>query len=196
MAYNRTQSSFSNQSAGDRSVKKTHSFLDRIQIPGLTLRRAWLLSQLLFSACTFSTFFISTPQAATVMTALIGITWSLTLWAPFALISAEISRRTEKKRRRERQRLTNGSDEDDEAEEDEATDQAGIILGIHNVAVSSPQVLATLICSIVFKVLQKPRNVPGDVSVGWTLRIGGVATLISAFITWRMKEAGDEEEVK
>lgn len=206
MAHNRSQSNPSTRPAlSDSPPTKTrsskprslfHRWLERLQIPGLTLRRAWLLSQLLFSLCTFSTFFISTPQAATVMTALIGITWSLTLWAPFALISAEISRRDERRRRRDRQRLMNDPDEADSETEDEEEDKAGIILGIHNVAVSSPQVLATLVCSVVFKLLQKPRNVPGDVSVGWTLRIGGLATLVSAFITWRMKEPGDEDEDK
>lgn len=206
MAHNRSQSNLSTRPAlGDSYPRKTgfqksqrlpHRWLERLQIPGLTLRRAWLLSQLLFTLCTFSTFFISTPQAATVMTALIGITWSLTLWAPFALISAEISRRDERRRRRDRQRLMNGPDEAESDTEEEEEDKAGIILGIHNVAVSAPQVLATLICSVVFKLLQKPRNEPGDVSVGWTLRIGGLATLVSAFITWRMKEAGDEDEDK
>ncbi|KAI1628586.1 major facilitator superfamily domain-containing protein [Exophiala viscosa] len=162
-----------------------------ISIPGLTLRRAWLLSQILFALCTFSTFFIKTPTAATIMTALVGVSWSLTLWAPFALISAEISKRDEIRRKKQRQRRRDGEDDDKEDEED---DQAGIILGLHNVAISAPQIIATLISSAVFKGLQKPRNVPGDTSVGWTLRIGGVATLISAFITWRMKEPSEEEE--
>jgi len=168
--------------------------LSHVQIPGLTLRRAWLLSQLLFSACMFSTFFISTPLAATIMTALVGISWSLTLWAPFALISAEIAQRDERRRRKLRETLQNGALwtalEEEEREEE---DQAGVILGLHNVAISSPQILATLISSAVFKALQKPRNVPGDTSVGWTLRIGGVAALGAAFITWRMQEAGQEE---
>ncbi|KAK4947011.1 hypothetical protein LTR10_014153 [Elasticomyces elasticus] len=162
-----------------------------ISIPGLTLRRAWLLSQILFALCTFSTFFIKTPTAATIMTALVGISWSLSLWAPFALISAEISQRDEIRRKKQRQRRRDGEDDD---KEDEDADQAGIILGLHNVAISAPQIIATLISSAVFKALQKPRNVPGDTSVGWTLRIGGVATLVAAFITWRMKEPGDEEE--
>jgi len=206
MAHNRSQSHLSTRTAPadphprkldlQNSQSLLHRWLERLQIPGLTLRRAWLLSQLLFSLCTFSTLFISTPQAATVMTALIGITWSLTLWAPFALISAEISRRDERRRRRDRRRLMNGPDDGESDTEEEEEDKAGIILGIHNVAVSAPQVLATLICSVVFKLLQKPRNEPGDVSVGWTLRIGGLATLVSAFITWRMKEAADEDEDK
>jgi solute carrier family 45 protein 1/2/4 len=139
----------------------------------------------------FSTFFITTPLAATIMTALVGVSWSLTLWAPFALISAEISKRDEKRRKRYRQSLIVGEDMTDD-KSDEEEDQAGIILGLHNVAISAPQIVATLISSAIFKLLQKPRNVPGDVSVGWTLRIGGAATLIAAFITWKMQEPADE----
>ncbi|KAL2406927.1 General alpha-glucoside permease [Exophiala dermatitidis] len=171
-------------------------FLTKLQIPGLTLRRAWLLSQLLFSLCTFSTIFITTPLAATIMTALVGISWSLTLWAPFALISAEISKRDELRRKKQRQRLINGDDDSGDDMKEEEEDQAGIILGLHNVAISAPQILATLVSSVVFKFLQKPRNEPGDVSVGWTLRIGGMATLIAALITWRMKEPGSEEDAE
>lgn len=203
-AFNRSQSSLSiNAPLGDlhgsaplaqQSPSGLKRCLTRIQIPGLTLRRTWLLSQLLFSLCTFSTVFISTPLAATIMTAMIGISWSLTLWAPFALISGEISRRDEARRRKHRQRLMNGDDNEDDSKEEEDEDQAGIILGLHNVAISAPQILATLISSAVFKVLQKPRNEPGDVSVGWTLRIGGLATLVAAFLTWRMKEPGDEDD--
>ncbi|EXJ78687.1 hypothetical protein A1O1_09089 [Capronia coronata CBS 617.96] len=182
---------------GQEHPTSTEKCMTRLQIPGFTLRRAWLMSQLLFSFCTFSTFFITTPLAATIMTALVGISWSLTLWAPFALISAEISQRDETRRKKQRQRLINGDGdlgEDDMKYEEE--DQAGVILGLHNVAISAPQILATLISSVVFKLLQKPRNEPGDVSVGWTLRIGGAATLIAAFITWRMKEPGDERDVE
>ena len=186
--------------------------LTRLQIPGLTLRRTWLLAQLLFSLCMFSTFFISTPTAATAMTGVVGISWALTLWAPFALIAAEIAARDEAHRLRKRQKLSqaqaqhhhhihhpnNGEDEEEEAEEEEEEelhDQAGVILGLHNVAVSSPQVVATLVSSVVFKFLQKPRNVPGDTSVGWCLRLGGVATLGAAWLTSRLSDGGESETV-
>jgi solute carrier family 45 protein 1/2/4 len=163
-----------------------------VRIPGLTLRRSWLMAQILFSLCTFSTFFITTPFQATIMTSLIGVSWSLTLWAPFALISGEIAQRAEAKRRRQRESLLNSVEEEDDdkavTDDEEEEDQAGIILGLHNVAISSPQVIATLLSSAIFQVLQKPRNVPGDVSVQWTLRMGGLATLVSAFITWKMGE--------
>ena len=68
---------------GDKSkVAPTflNKFLGGVQIPGLTLRRTWLLAQLLYVACMFSTFFITTSTGATVMTAFCGLSWALTLW--------------------------------------------------------------------------------------------------------------------
>jgi solute carrier family 45 protein 1/2/4 len=174
--------------------------LVRVQVPGLTLRRMWLLSQILFAICMFSTFFIRTPVAATVMAAMVGIPWALTLWAPFALISADIARREELARRRHRrlgqnQNGAEGSQVDGFKQGGDGNgpaDQAGIILGLHNVAVSSPQILATLISSVVFKFLQKPRDVPGDESLGWVMRIGGVSALIAAFFTSRLSDGFEE----
>lgn len=172
--------------------------LSRLQIPGLTLRRAWLLTQILFALCMFSTAFISTIRAATVMTAVIGISWALAQWAPFALISAEVALRDEQTRRKRRAKLSGGGndlgDEQPDLENDEEeADQAGVILGLHNVAVSSPQVLATLLSSVIFKFLQKERHQPGDTSVAWTLRMGGVAALLAAFVTNRLRESEVEE---
>jgi solute carrier family 45, member 1/2/4 len=174
--------------------------LVRVQIPGLTLRRMWLLSQILFAICMFSTFFIRTPVAATAMAAVVGIPWALTVWAPFALISAEIAQREEVSRRRygrlgQHQTAAEGSETDgfkQGGDGEGPADQAGIVLGLHNVAVSTPQILATLISSVVFKVLQKPRGVPGDDSLGWVLRIGGVSALIATFFTSRLGEVPQE----
>ena len=185
------------------------SWLPDLQIPGFTLRRAWLLSHILFAICMFSTVFISTYQAGTVVISLVGICWALTLWAPFALISAEVSRiETERRIRRHRpevassnrphsaasyhsgssvenEDLENGGDSKG-PENDENLAQAGIILGLHNVAVSAPQILSSLICSGIFKVTQKPRGEPWDDSVGWVLRFGGCAALVAAWLTSRL----------
>ena len=48
--------------------------------------------------------------------------------------------------------------------EPEVVDQAGVVLGIHNVAIAAPQVVASLVSSLIFKSLQKPRGVAGDQS--------------------------------
>ncbi|EGE87000.1 hypothetical protein RJZ56_003166 [Blastomyces dermatitidis] len=253
--------------------RETPSLLSRLQIPGFTLRRAWLMSHILFSLCMFSTFFISTPQAGTVVVSIVGIPWALTLWAPFALISAEVARSDAKKRRRKyrlhraspgsseyrgflaeprEHRAAGGSsgensregveevdsgvggasslarqptaststpgpvnttdnsnddkddagssdrgveddedaiiDDEDDDDENDTTDQAGVILGIHNVAVSCPQIFSTLVSSLIFSALQKPRGEPADDSVGWVLRFGGLATIGAAVVTKRLAE--------
>jgi solute carrier family 45 protein 1/2/4 len=62
------------------------------------------------------------------------------------------------------------------------------VLGIHNVAVSAPQVIATLVSSVIFKFLAKPRGVPGDESVAWCMRFGGICALGAAWLTLRVGE--------
>lgn len=188
--------------------------LARLQIPGFTLRRAWLLAHLLFSACMFSTFFIYTWQAGTVIIGLVGISWAMTLWAPFAFISAEVAHMDAERRLRHRQSemeapmtsvedshdnddVENGGQSvrgaklslnDNNDDEEDNLAQAGIILGLHNVAISFPQVFSSLISSAIFKALQKPRGEPWDDSVGWVLRFGGCAALIAAYLTRRLSE--------
>jgi len=207
------------QPQSSKANKDGPAWLAYLQIPGFTLRRAWLLSHILFAACMFSTFFVYTHQAGSAVVGLLGISWAMTLWAPFALISAEVSRiDTEYRIRRVRAARTvaEGSrnaatatadrhryspHEDLEngrevphvkapGEEDENPAQAGIVLGLHNVAVSAPQILSSLVCSAIFKTFQKPRGEPWDDSVGWVLRFGGVAALGAAYLTSRLTEGG------
>jgi len=161
-------------------------------IPWLTLRRAWLLSHLVFTLLMAGTFFVHTSTGAIILIGLIGIPWAMTNWAPFALISAEMSKRDAIRRgkrapppTREGEALAN--------DDDEAEDQAGVVLGIHNVAIAAPQVVATLVSSVIFQALQKPRGTPGDDSVAWVLRFGGVCALGAAWATTRVME-GDADE--
>ncbi|KAF7719582.1 Uncharacterized protein PECH_005495 [Penicillium ucsense] len=203
-------------------VEEKPTWLTRLQVPGLTLRRAWFFSHLLFAACMFCTLFISSYQAASVVIALIGISWALTLWAPFALISAEVAR-TDVTRRphghgadgpsgmhgtasgpyqpvanddihEDHDQLSAEDQQDGRSskptpiDENENVAQAGIVLGLHNVAVSFPQIFSSLICSAIFNAAQKPRGEPWDDSVGWVLRFGGCAALVAALLTRRLSE--------
>ncbi|EEP79479.1 conserved hypothetical protein [Uncinocarpus reesii 1704] len=189
--------------------EEKRSILAKLQVPGLTLRRMWFLSHILFALCMFSTFLIYSPEAGTVVIAVVGISWALTLWAPFAFISAEVAERDAKHRLQKHQlrRRTSASDQDPaasrpgpgadglstpdsdgSADNEETVDQAGVILGIHNVAISFPQIVSTLISSAIFKALQKPRGEPWDDSVGWVMRFGGCAALGAAYFTAKLGE--------
>ncbi|AEO57831.1 hypothetical protein MYCTH_2304508 [Thermothelomyces thermophilus ATCC 42464] len=185
------------------------SWLEYLIIPGFTLRRAWMLAQLLFTASMLCTVFVRSVSAATFLIGLVGITWALTLWAPWAIISAEISRRDEIRRAQYAQRNLwpdgragvasldgYSSDEDrersltnaDEDQDQDDADQAGVILGIHNMAIAAPQIIATVSSSIIFRFFQKPRGVPGDHSIAIVLALGGITVLISAFFIHQIKD--------
>lgn len=182
--------------------------LPSFQLRNLTLRRAWLLSHLLFALLMWCTLLVRTVTAGTILVALVGIPWAMTNWAPFALIAAEISKRDAIRRGQLRPHAgtaptTPGSSTDDaqaarDAEllargEDpsEGADQAGVVLGIHNVAIAAPQVIATLVSSVIFRLLQKPRGSTGDDSVAWVLRFGGLAAVVAAWFTRRVGEEGE-----
>ena len=165
-------------------------FLAMLQIPGLTLRRTWILSHFMFALLMFSTFLVNSYVGAVILTAFIGIPWAVSLWAPFALISAEISKRDTEARLN----ATRNDRSDGDFKMGKQDDQAGVILGLHNVAVSAPQILATIISSIIFKFSQKERGEPDDTSVAWVLRFGGLAALVAAYCTYRIDEEGDAQK--
>lgn len=127
------------------------------------------------------------------MTACVGLCWAMTNWAPFAIIAADISSRNH-----HRGRTKPSSDNDaDSAQQDPISeepvsetnqhiDQAGVVLGMHNVAVSAPQIVATLIASAIFHFSQKGRGIANDDSIGYALRFGGVTAVVAAWATSRI----------
>ncbi|KAL0930985.1 sucrose transporter [Colletotrichum truncatum] len=180
------------------------SALDRLQIPGFTLKKAWFASLWLFAGAMFCTVIVRTVEAATALIGLVGITWAMTLWAPWAIISAEISRRDAMLRAARQRHMSPSRRSDGPSSpslnsiadsnrsvlsEGEETDQAGVILGIHNMAIAAPQIIATVGSSIIFRIWQKPRGTPGDHSIAIVLALGGIAVLISSFFVASIKES-------
>ncbi|KAI1393767.1 major facilitator superfamily domain-containing protein [Hypoxylon trugodes] len=189
--------------AHQNSVTNGKSILARLVIPGFTLRRAWLLSEFLFAGAMFCTVLVRSVEAATALIGIIGITWALALWAPWAIISAEISRRNIMYQARKQQMRSlvqgdqfdaaNSSDGDLERDpsskiDEDEPDQAGVILGIHNMAIASPQFIATLGSSIIFRMFQKPRGVPGDHSIAIVLACGGFFALVAAYFIHKIND--------
>lgn len=182
---------------GRRNQKRT--MLDRLHIPGFTLNRAWFGSLVLFAGAMLCTLVVRSVEAATAVIGIAGITWAMTLWAPYAIISAEISRRDVLQRAQKQQRarepaelapLERLSSEGmaPVVEGDEEKDEAGVVMGIHNMAIAAPQILANVGSSIIFKIWQKPRGTPGDKSMSFVLAIGGLFVLASAFFVRDLDE--------
>ncbi|KKA29725.1 hypothetical protein TD95_003812 [Thielaviopsis punctulata] len=198
---------------GGASQSKTASFLESLHIPGLTLKRAWFLSLLFFAATLIGTMFVRSVQVATILVSSIGFTWALTLWAPWAIISAEISRRDAliRIRKARQQELAMqwfpfrtpsglGSFDDMHNPElgmDEAAehDDAGVILGIHNMSIAAPQIVANIGSSIIFYYWQKPRGTPGDHSMSYVFALGGVFVLIASAFVARINDGALEDRI-
>ncbi|KAF2993804.1 hypothetical protein E8E13_000869 [Curvularia kusanoi] len=174
-------------------MEKFSAALDKLQIKSLTLRRSWFISHILFAILMGLTFVIKSTMGATILVGAIGVPWCLTGWAPFSIIASEISKRDAIRRgaikptNEEEQAVAEGADAGD-------ADSAGVVLGIHNVAIAAPQVIATLVSSVIFRALQKPRGVAGDDSVAWVLRFGGLCAIIAAWLTLRVHEEKDLDE--
>jgi solute carrier family 45 protein 1/2/4 len=189
--YHSLKGAYDRRNAPKNLLEKFYTYLDMLQIKSLTLRRSWFISHIMFAVLMGLTFIVRDTMTATILVALIGIPWTLTNWAPFAIISSEISKSDAMRRGLIRPTSHDmgllGADEDDSA------DQAGVILGIHNVAIAAPQVIATLVSSVIFKALQKPRGIAGDDSVAWVLRFGGICAIIAAFLTLRLGEEKSDD---
>ena len=108
----------------------------------------------------------------------------MTCWAPFALIAGEISRRHDDFRSEQEDGETVHSGHA------HACPEAGVILGIHNVAIAAPQVLATVFSWAIFRQMERPRGSVGDESVAWVLRFGGVSAVVAACLTRGVGEEG------
>ena len=55
-------------------------------------------------------------------------------------------------------------------------------------AIATPQIIATIGSSIIFKFFQKPRGTPGDRSISIVMAAGGLSTLVAAYLTSRIKD--------
>ncbi|RAK76736.1 sucrose transporter [Aspergillus fijiensis CBS 313.89] len=187
-------------SSHSRSWSRLHSrFLHIPTIRGLTLCRAWLLSHFLFALCMFSTFLISTPAQASIMTGIIGISWAITSWAPWAFLATEIARHQhDDKAHGSRHPAARRTDPESRAataqrpvtsKKRPAPNQAGITLGLHNVAISFPQIISSAVSSLIFRALQKPRAEPWDASTGWVMRLGGCAAVVAGLLTVGLMES-------
>lgn len=137
------------------------------------ISQAWTCAHIFFALAMFATIMVTSQAAATFLVASVGLSWALTHWAPFAIIGNELAAR---------QSLSpsiNGSP-DDEMSTLTVEVQAGAIMGLHNVAVSAPQVIAALACSAIFGLAKSLGSQDGT---GWVLRAGGCAALCAAYLT-------------
>lgn len=79
-------------------------------------------------------------------------------------------------------------DDDEEEEEEEGKDnQSGAILGVHNIAISLPQVISGLVSSVTYRIAE---GAGSQVPTAWVLASSGFAAFGAAVLAGRMVERG------
>jgi solute carrier family 45 protein 1/2/4 len=140
----------------------------------------WMVSHMIYATCMLATMFISSISGTYVLVGIAGISWATTIWAPFAIISIELSADADTVH-------NNDPDENPEASSsNEPALQVGTVIGLHNIAIAVPQILAALLSSLVFWLLDGSGSAKQEESVGWVLRIGGISALVAAFLAMRL----------
>ncbi|TDZ32569.1 General alpha-glucoside permease [Colletotrichum spinosum] len=141
----------------------TLSVLERAKLSSAThLPRIWLASQCLLGYCMQLTWVAQTGAAAAAVVAVMGMTGPVTMWVPFALVSADIAE------------VSAGTPEREVA----------WILGLHNMAISLPQIGSTLVCAVLLA-LCKALDVTN--SVAWVFRLASIPVFYSAWLIFKLK---------
>ncbi|KUJ15246.1 MFS general substrate transporter [Mollisia scopiformis] len=161
-----------------REPRLMSTILDTIFTWTSSTRRLWMLSQILYATCMLVTLVVSSLVGTFILVGLAGISWAVTIWAPFAIINTAI--------------LSDADDENEETGGDNYERGMGTIIGLHNVAIAVPQIVSALVCGFVFWVSERLGFEDG---VGWVLRIGGISALAAAFLTTRLNYGNENSEM-
>lgn len=147
------------------------------------LTSVWTGAHLVFSMAMFSTLYVGSVGAATTVIASCGYSWAITTWAPFALMGEEIHK-LEDVQLPVSQDINETDHLGPTARADSDAKHTGVYLGIHNIAISAPQFVCTFVSSFVFFLLEGDGD--GGRAIAVTFQIGGVMTLIAAYISRKL----------
>lgn len=154
----------------------------QLYTPVSSLCTFWMLSQTIFATCMFSTLLVDDVVGVTMLVGFVGISGALSQIVPFNLIGLILQRY---------QTLYGGSGPADAiaANTTRYETRPGIVMGIHNMAIAAPQLIAAVGSSAIFWLLGSPDGGDRSRSTGWVLRAGGVAALAAMWMTLRMRNA-------
>lgn len=189
----------------------------RIKIPWLSLPRAWAVSHFITSIVLLTSIFTQSSLILSVQVSLLGIPWAMTQWAPLALISTQMSdyefaqngitqpldseprhvdcddclRNTELSIS-----THHNANEEIVSKEDDSQPKlrAGAVMGIYNVSIATPQILAAVGSSCIFWIFGR-LGIDDVEAVGWVIGLGGLSSLAAAWLTLRIEGEQDKLDV-
>lgn len=137
----------------------------------------WTLTQPILGLLLVLTLAVAYQWQGIVLVGLAGIPWAVTQWVPFAIVGYETSRLGLTPRDED-----SAQDDNDDGDDDEDS-KSGAILGVHNMAISLPQVLSGLVSSGTYKIAEVAGS---EVPTAWVLASSGLAAFIASFLASRL----------
>lgn len=125
----------------------------------------WLSTQPVLGLLLVLTLAAAYQWQGTVLVAIAGLPWAVTQWVPWAVIGYETSKLG-----------LSGQDESEDS-------KSGAILGVHNMAISLPQVLSGAVSSATYKIAEEAGS---QVPTAWVLASSGIAAFVASFLARRM----------
>lgn len=136
----------------------------------VTHRNTWFIAQVVFSVGLYTLLLTESTTVMIVAVSFIGFSWAVTQWLPLALISVQV------KMMSENQGNGNGG-------------TVGAVLGIHNVFIAAPQILASLEGTIIFGITGDGDDSGSAVyGISWILMGSGLVSVVAALMVLRLGE--------
>lgn len=137
--------------------------------PILTLKHMWLASNIILAILSLLAFVVDDVTSAIVLTACVGVPWSIASWVPFAIIAAEMKKA-------------------------QVEDDAGMVMGIHDMAINLAQAITVGTNSIIFQLVSRPDGELRGDDRAWVFLFGGYAAIVAACLTWRIEEESTKND--
>ncbi|KAI9641236.1 hypothetical protein NHQ30_010036 [Ciborinia camelliae] len=162
------------------------TFISCLQIKSLTLPSAWTLSHLLTTFLTLSTLLTPTFISTSILIIFLGISWAITSWIPLALISTQISQSQSRSTASSSSStplspIAQPSSPSHKRNKIKEPLQTGTIMGLYNIAIALPQIIAAIQGSLVFWMLGEV-GVVGTEAMGWVVRLGCLGSMFAAWL--------------
>ncbi|KAI8936765.1 hypothetical protein NX059_006012 [Plenodomus lindquistii] len=132
----------------------------------------WSFGQVAYVFSVLSAVMVSSSTAGTLFIATAGLSWGITQWVPYTILGEEVAR--------------HHSNNDAFPREDDDVGcaiQGGRIMGMHNAAISVPQIMAALVSSAIFGLARKSGT---ENAIVWVLGWSGVPGAMAAWLAFRL----------
>ncbi|KAF2648521.1 MFS general substrate transporter [Lophiostoma macrostomum CBS 122681] len=198
------------------SSPPSSSLLSPSLIRSRTIARIWTLSHIAHALALSCTFLLHSWRLAVPVYFYIGLSFGATQFAPFALIGLDCARTASSSASVISPTATDvdsqgGEDEDEDEDEDEEVEgedegeekekafktrrqvDAGAIMGLHNIAISAPQLVAAGMCAIVLALC---KALGSETGIVWCLRLSVVPAVAAAWQSRRLVKSYEDAEAR